>query len=409
MNSSNPENIPEIKVEQGGAGLRAHLAPILVLVAIFFFNFIARIVLSPLTPSIEKDLSLNHSDMGSFFFYITVGYFISLVGSGFVSSRLSHRMTVVVSAAAVGVTLLGVCLCAETAKGFGLCMFILGLVTGMYLPSGIAIITHLVRPSQWGSAIAVHELAPNLAFVAAPLLAEALMYWFSWRSVMAAIGFASLVSGALFAVFGQGGCFKGERPHFEALRRLVLHPSFFLMVGLFSMGIGSTIGVYAMLPLYLVADHGIPRLEANTLIAISRVSTLFVVFIGGWATDRFGSLRTLKSVFFFTGTATILLGVVSASWIKIVVLIQPVFAVCFFPAGFAVLSSIVPPRSRNLLISLVVPVAFMIGAGLVPTGIGILGDAGAFEAGFAAVGAFILAGSLLVGRVKTRDSHKESL
>jgi len=77
--------------------VRSQMAPLLFLVGIFFLNFISRIVLSPLLPSVEKDLRIGHEEAGAFFFIISFGYCIMLLGSSFVSSRLSHRKTIILS------------------------------------------------------------------------------------------------------------------------------------------------------------------------------------------------------------------------------------------------------------------------------------------------------------------------
>jgi hypothetical protein len=45
----------------------------------------------------------------------------------------------------------------------------------------------------------------------------------------------------------------------------------------------------------------------------------------------------------------------------------------------------------------------MIGAGLFPAGIGILGDAGLFDSGFIILGIFILSGSILLNFVTLQD------
>ncbi|HPQ45161.1 MAG TPA: MFS transporter [Syntrophales bacterium] len=385
-----------------GSSLRRHLGPIIFLTTIFFLNFIARIVLSPLIPTIEKDLSLSHGEAGSFFLFTTIGYFISLVCSGFVSSRISHRMTITVSSIVIGVVLVGVCF-VETAWSMVVCMFLLGLATGLYLPSGIATVTNLVDQHQWGKALAIHELAPNLGFVMAPLVAEMLMIWVSWRGVMVSIGLVSALSGICFIFFGRGGEFKGVKPNFDSIRNLLATPSFWVMAILFSLGISSTLGTFSMLPLYLVADHGIARVEANTLVAMSRVSTVVIVFFAGWASDRFGATKIINVVFIVTGVMTVLLGIANTSWIKPVILLQPVFAVCFFPAGFAMLSVIVPPQSRGLAVSFAVPIAFMVGAGITPTIIGFLGDADQFKLAFILLGASILLGGVLTRLVKLRD------
>ena len=385
-----------------GMDLRLHVMPVIFLTVVFFLNFISRIILSPLMPSVEADLGLGHGAAGSLFLLITAGYFVSLVGSGFISSRITHCSTILLSLVAVGCAMLLVSF-AGSAQTIALGMFAIGLATGFYLPSGIAAITDLVHPSRWGRALAIHELAPNMAFLLAPLVAEALLVFFSWRGVLAAIGLVALLAGAIFPRLCRAGDFRGQRPDLRSALTLFKDPSFLIIIVLFSLGIGSTIGVYSMLPLYLVAEHGIQRVEANTLVAFSRFLTLATVFLGGWAADHFGKIRTIRLVFFITGITTILLGVVSAPWLKAVVLLQPLFSVCFFPAGFAVLSAIVPPASRNVAISLSIPLAFLVGAGIFPTGIGMMGDAGLFGPAFLVIGGLIFTGTILPRFVRLKD------
>ncbi|MBW2674786.1 MAG: MFS transporter [Deltaproteobacteria bacterium] len=385
-----------------GLDLRLPVMSVIFLTVVFFLNFISRVVLSPLMPSVEADLGLGHGAVGSFFLFMTAGHFVSLVGSGFISSRITHCSTIILSLVTVGSVMVLVSL-AGSAHTIALGMFLLGLATGFYLPSGIAAITDLVHPSRWGKALAIHEFAPNMAFLMAPIVAEALLVFFSWRGVMAAIGIVALLVGIFFSRVFRAGDFYGQRPDLRSALALFRNPSFLIITALFSLGIGSTTGVYSMLPLYLVAEHGIGRVEANTLIAISRFLTLGTIFLGGWAADHFGKMRTIRIVFFITGITTILLGVVPAPWLKAVVLLQPLCSVCFFPAGFAVLSAIVPPASRHIAISMSIPIAFLVGAGIFPTGIGLMGDAGMFGTGFIVIGALIFTGCILPRFVRLKD------
>ena len=228
---------------------------------------------------------------------------------------------------------------------------------------------------------------------------------FSWRIAFILFGLAALVMSPLFARFGRGGEFLGEAPGFLSFRELIAKSSFWIMVFLFSLGICSTLGIYTMLPLYLVAEHAIDRNLANTLIALSRLSGLIMAFAGGWASDRFGPKWTLKIVFLITGFMTVLLGIVPGSYIPIIVFLQPLVAVCFFPAGFAALSFIVPPKSRNIAVSLTVPLAFLVGGGMVPIFIGIIGDIRSFALGIVICGGLITAGSIFTGRLKFHDQE----
>ena len=58
-------------------------------------------------PVIEADLKLDHGQAGVLFMVLAVGYFVALMASGYVSSRLQHHRTIVVSALAMGLALLG--------------------------------------------------------------------------------------------------------------------------------------------------------------------------------------------------------------------------------------------------------------------------------------------------------------
>jgi NNP family nitrate/nitrite transporter-like MFS transporter len=387
---------------ESGSTFRSQIGPILLLASIFFLNFTGRIVIAPLLPAIEADLSISHVQSGTLFLITTAGYFLTVMGSGLVSSRMTHRNTIIFSAFAGALALVGVSMSHSLLSLRGT-LLLLGLATGFYLPSGIATLTSLVPAKHWGKALAIHELAPNLGFVAAPLISEALLHWFSWRDVLGFLGVSSALCGWVFWRFGQGGKFQGQVPNLSSYRNLFGQSSFWIVAILFGLGMGGSFGIYTMLPLYLTAEQGMDRPFANTLIGLSRVSGLFTTLIAGLATDRFGPRRTLLLVLLLTGLTTILMGLASGAWLILVVFVQPMLAVCFFPAGFSAISRIGPAESRSLAVSMAVPLGFLFAGGTLPVAIGILGDAGHFAAGIAGTGALILSGSFLSHLLKSRE------
>jgi len=394
-------NNPATGANEADSTFRSRIGPILLLASIFFLNITGRIIIAPLLPAIEKDLSLSHVQSGSLILVTTAGYFVTVMGSGFLSSRVTHRNTILFSALAAALALVGVSISNSLSSLQGT-LLLLGLSTGFYLPSGIATLTFLVPAKHWGKALAIHELAPNLGFVAAPLISEALLHWFSWRSVLGFLGLCSALCGWVFWRFGQGGAFQGQGPNLASYRKLFLQSSFWIMAILFGLGMGASFGIFTMLPLYLTAAQGMDRPLANILIGLSRISGLFTTLMAGWATDRFGPRRTLFLVLLLTGLATLLMGFTSGAWLILFVFVQPMLAPCFFPAGFAAISRLGSPESRSLGVSVAVPLGFLFAGGLLPVGIGILGDAGLFSVGIAGAGLLILSGSLLPRLLKLR-------
>ena len=379
--------------------------PVFFLVLIFLLNFIARIILSPLLPTIEKELAITHGQAGFFFFLISAGYLIGLLGSSFFASRTSHKITIVVSSTGVGIALVGISL-ASSLWTMRVGLVVLGLAAGLYIPSAIAAITSVIKQDHWGKAIAVHELAPNLAFFISPFFAELFLRSASWRAALAVLGASSLLASLAYHRYGRGGEFAGESPASDAFGALVRAPAFWLMLIMFGLGVSSTIGVYAMLPLYLVNERRMEPTWANTVVALSRAHGPFLGLLGGWVTDRLGPRRTMVVSLSFTGIATLLLGMVSGWWTSAVVLIQPLVAVWFFPAAFAALALIAGPNARNLAVAFTVPFGFMIGGGAIPTFIGIMGDAGLFQFGFVFAGALIACGGILAFLLKLPQSGK---
>ena len=121
---------------------------------------------------------------------------------------------------------------------------------------------------------------------------------------------------------------------------------------------------------------------------LSRGACPFLALAAGWAADRFGVRRTLSVTLALSGITTALIGLVPDPWLAVAVFIQPSVAVGFFPAGFTALSTLGDARTRGTAVSLVVPVAFVIGGGVTPWLLGLSGDLGAFDLGFVGVGVF---------------------
>ena len=381
------------------APFRSHLGPLCLLSFVFFVNFVGRIILAPLLPAIERDLHISHGQSGFLLFTLSGGYCVALLGSGLVSSRLTHRRTIVFSMTCLGAALLGTALGSELWI-IRLGLLAVGLTAGLYLPSALAAIMSFLPTRHWGKGIAIHEAAPNLAFVLVPFIGEALLAFMSWNAALGVCGAAAWAAAAAFALLGRFGRFNGQFPAFPAVRAIVRRGVFWRLVVVFGLGIGASLGIYAILPLVLVGGHGLEREQANTILALSRIPGVAAAWVAGWLSDRFGPKRTMTTVLLTNGLLTFALAVLPMPWVLVPICIQPALSVCFFPAGFSMIGLSVPETSRNLAIALTTPVAFMIGAGIVPAIVGVAGDVWSFAGGLTVTGGLVLLGSLLASRLR---------
>ncbi len=368
--------------------------PLFFLTAIFFMNFTIRISISPLMPTILTDMGLTKDQAGSFFLFSASGYCIALFFSGFVSARIRHRNTIVLSAVGTGIVFIFTGF-SHSLSAMRLGVFLAGAGSGLYLSSGIAVLTATIDRKNWGKALGVHEVAPNLSFLLTPVICELLLLWVSWRQVLFVLGGVSILLGWAFSRFSSIRDFAGEAPRLASFRPLAAIPSFWWMMLLFSLGVSGTMGVYSMLPLFLVNEHGMVQAQANTLVTLSRIATLPMPLLIGWIADRMGLKPVIATVLMISGVLVVSIGIFSGPVLLAVIFCQPVLAVCFFPPAFAALSNIGSTRNRNVAISFTIPAAFLVGGGVIPGMIGLLGEKGWFSQGFVVTGLLILTGAVL--------------
>ncbi len=365
--------------------------PLILLVGIFYLNFISRIALAPLLPIVEIDLGLGHGEAGSLFFYVASGYAAGLLTSGHITARIAHRRMITLSAGMLGLAMLGLSLSPSLAA-IHAGLFFVGVFTGFYLPSGIAALTELFPRKLWGRIMAIHELAPNVAFITAPLLAEGLLKFLSWRSTLGFIGVCSLLMGGLFLLLGRGGAEKSAPPSAHSLGAVMARPQFWTMAVFFMVAIGASLGLYTMLSLFLVGEIHFERGTANLLIGLSRISATFVLLLSGFLTDRLGAKKAMMALLSATGVSILLLGFFKGPIVTGVLLfLQAASVVCLFPIGFTMISMIFPSELRSGAVSLTIFLGFLLGGGLIPAALGHWAEAFSFSSGFILLGFLFLA------------------
>jgi len=390
--------------------IRTNLPTILLLVFVFFFLFTSRMIYSPLLISIEKSLGLGHAQAASFFLFITIGYAGMLIFSGFVAAAIGHRATILLSALVAILGLIAVSL-SSTLWGIRASLIIIGAGSGLYFPSGIPTLTSLVEEKDEGKVFALHEIGPNSSFVIAPIAAVFALRFLNWQGILLVLACIGTAAGLLFLIFARCGRFHGKPPHLANARLILTKSSFWIMAGLFTFGAGAAIGVFAMMPTYLVAERGMNAELVNTLVGLSRLSSLVIIFVAGYLVDRFGARRIISVVMLAAGVATVGLSIPFRPLLIAAVFLQPVLIACFFPAGFPLISRIAPPEMHNLTISFLFPIGYAFGPGLVPLLLGLLGDRLSFAVGFLMYGILLMASAILPYFLKletNRGSEKKT-
>jgi len=342
-------------------------------------------MISPLLPMIEDELHLSHALSGSLFGFLTGGYTISLILSGFLSRRFGLKRVITVGFVITSAIFL-LMPYATNYLSLALFMTIMGIGTGTYRPNLISFMTQTVPPQKWGITIALNDSAICLSIILFPILTTLALRFFVWRTLFLMMGGVCLICVTAFSVFSQDPRPPEEEipiPFLDILRRRD-----FQLISIVWMSLSAcSMGLYSIVPLFLVKEKGIPFELANTLLGISRVGSVFLMVLAGVLSDRFGVKRILFLTCLLTGISTMGLALANGFPLLIAMLIlQATASDLFFPSVALFVSRITRPNERSLFAGLAMAFAMGLGHGLAPVFLGVLADLWNFQSGILFLG-----------------------
>ncbi|MDR2587908.1 MAG: MFS transporter, partial [Spirochaetales bacterium] len=373
------------------------------LTGIIFLSMLSRLVFSPLLVYIQDEFVISQSQAGSVFLIIALGYSPGMLFSGFLTVKMRHRGVIILS---LFMEALGLVVAALSPSFSVMCLgvWLIGIGSGIYPPSGIASITETVSARRRGMALAIHEIGPNVAFFAAPLLALFFYHRLGWRGILLIVVCLNLFTALLYARRGTGGDSRGKTPQLSRLLAVAKLREAWFIFGLFCIALCAVQGVFAILPMFLIKAKGLDPDTANKLVSVSRISGIFILLVSGSLVDAFGARRVILTAFLVSGAATVFLGLAQGGLLIAAIIVQPSLMTAFFPAGLLIISQLGPPDSRNVTFSFIVNLAVLIGNGIMPTFFGFLGDLGVQPIGFGVLAAVTLFSAVCVYRARSFGS-----
>ena len=353
----------------------------------------------------EDNLSLSHGAVGGFFTSYAIGYGLALLVAGRFVSGWGYKRVVVFGF--VGIGLLLICFqWAESYLALLILFFFLGFGGGTYMPSILSIITETYDYRHWGKAIGIHDSAASLSIFSMPILITLGLQLLPWRRLLLFLGSACLILPIFFWKVSreprQDHSNQGAR-YIDLFKRRTT----WIMGLLWMFSAASNLGVYSIVPLYLIKERGMDFVLANTLFGISRVGGVFVSVLAGFLTDRYGYKRMLKWSIVTTGLSTIGLALSSSlSQILISLILQATFSLAFFPVGLAAILKLTPLSERSLALGVILAIGVIFGAGGAPFLLGLVADHFSFQAGIFCLGVLTTLSILSVRLLKDAPEEK---
>ncbi len=370
------------------------LPSIILIMGVVMFSNLSRTILSPLLLEVEREFQLTHGPSSRLFLIVSIGSSFTLIASGYISSKITHRGTLLLCSAVLSLGLL-LTAAAPNAAVLRFTMLLIGFGAGLYPGSGISVLNSLVIREHRQKALSVHELGPHTAMLAAPLVANFFLVYSSWRTAYLVLGIITLAVGFVFFFNIHSGYNRGVAPTLSLVGMLFKDPAFLAVMLFFGLALGAIQGIYALVPAFLVKEGGLGQEQANYLFSLSRAAPIASLMLAGMFQDRIGVRRALFFSVAGAGLLVCLMGILPVPLLYLAVLLQPAMGALVIPAAFGALTEIGPRGAQNVTISLMLPVAAVFGSGVVPAFIGYMGDAYSFSAGFIIFGLMVFFSSFL--------------
>jgi len=148
---------------------------------------------------------------------------------------------------------------------------------------------------------------------------------------------------------------------------------------------GANIGLYFVIPLYLVKELSLDMDYANSIFGMSRLGGAILTIVAGFFVDRFSLKRACFVLVFATGIFTVLLALSSARWMPVFLFLQACISPTVFPVGYVAVAKMFSQEQRGQATGFVITIG-MIGTGLVPYFLGLCGDYWSFRLGIFVLG-----------------------
>jgi len=351
-------------------------------------------LLTPLLPYIRNDFGLNYTRAG---WLVTANFFsygAAQLPAGWLADRIGPRIVLTIGIAGVALSGLLVGL-SPTYIVMATFLVLLGVAGGGYHPAAAPLLAASVAPKNRGRILGLHQIGGSASFFLAPLIAAGLAAALGWRGTFLAISIPTLIFGVVFFVLlGRMGYARQVKKKVVASqmdaktvpgrsRRLAVFFTLSIAVG------ALPIPIIQFVPLYIVDNFGASKEIGAAMLALVFSGGLWAGPLGGYLSDRWGSVPVIAGASLIAGPIVYLLSLVSYNLSLYVVLIaigMVVFA--SLPVSEAYIVSNTSERNRSTILGLYY-FASRGGPGALMPVVGYLIDHLGFYTSFAIVGAAI--------------------
>jgi len=269
----------------------------------------------PLTPMIRTDLNLSYTQVGfmGMAFGLTTG--LSQLPAGRIADRFGARLMVLLGV--TGVAVAGFFIGFSNSFAMLVSFLVLSSLMGAgYHPASAAAISSSVPKEYLGRTLGIHLIGGTSSFWIVPLLAGPIASAWGWHRPYLILTIPIAILGVvLYTLIGKRSQVKTSKQQQKADSETpTTHARInwgklvpFIMISVFTGTMVQSVSAY--LSLYATDVLLVSDAKAAMLMSITPGIGLFAAPLGGYLSDRFGSMRVILAVSYIAIPLIYLLGV----------------------------------------------------------------------------------------------------
>lgn len=217
---------------------------------------IDRFLISPLFPTIARELNLDYSDIGTIAGVLALAWGVAALVMGNLSDRIGRRK-VLTGALILFSLLIGASGLATGLMGLVLVRVVMGFADGAYTPPSISATLEASPQKRHGLNIGIQQMMLPLAGLAlAPWLVGLLLPHIGWRYIFVLFALPGLLLAMLvWTHLPEQAAPDQERTTFEDWRKVLAYRNIRLLMALMLCWLTCLITTSALMPSYLVDFH----------------------------------------------------------------------------------------------------------------------------------------------------------
>lgn len=273
----------------------------------------------PMQPFMQDEFGLSKAQLGGITAAFAVSSGASQLPAGWLADRIGPTWLITAGVFGVGIGGLLVGL-SHSYIMLLICLMLMGLTAGGYHPAAAPLISVSVPPNQRGRALGLHLIGGNSSFFLAPIIAGAIAAAWGWRGSFIVLAIPTIILGGCFFIYLRK---RYGQSHIEAMnrRRMEERPpqpgyrrrliAFLVMM---VAGGGACATVNAFLPVYIKEVLGASNQVSAMSLSIIYSSGLWASPLGGWISDRIGSVKVIIATGVLSGLLIFALGAAPLGW-----------------------------------------------------------------------------------------------